>query len=37
MEKLHTAFRKRVPFVKEDVVMHELMEEALAFFREAII
>ena len=31
LEKMHTAFRKRVPFVKDDVVMHDLMESALAF------
>lgn len=33
LEQLHAAFRQRVPFVKRDVVMHELMEEALAFVR----
>ncbi len=33
LEKLHAEFRKRVPFVKEDVVMHDLMEEALAVLR----
>lgn len=31
---LHAAFRERVPFVKKDVVMHELMEEALVFVQE---
>ncbi|MBS1582469.1 MAG: histidine ammonia-lyase [Bacteroidetes bacterium] len=33
LERLHAAFRERVPFVQRDVVMHELMEEALAFVR----
>ena len=28
------AFRKRVPFIKDDVVMHEPMEGALRFVRE---
>ncbi len=31
LEGLHASFRKRVPFVKEDVVMHDLMESALTF------
>ncbi|MBK8498544.1 MAG: histidine ammonia-lyase [Flavobacteriales bacterium] len=34
IESLLTAFRKRVPFIKDDVVMHEPMEEALRFVRE---
>ena len=34
IEKLHAAFRKRVQFLKEDVVMHDLMEKALDFLRE---
>lgn len=33
LERLHAAFRERVPFVKQDVVMHDLMEAALAFVR----
>lgn len=35
IEALHAAFRKEVPFVQEDVVMHDLMERALAFVRDA--
>jgi histidine ammonia-lyase len=35
LEALHAAFRKRVPFVEEDVVMHDLMEQALAFVRDS--
>ena len=34
LASLHAAFRERVPFVEQDVVLHELMEEALAFVRE---
>lgn len=34
LTSLHAAFRERVPFVQRDVVMHELMEEALDFLRE---
>ena len=34
VEELRAAFRKRVPFIKEDVVMHGPMEAALAFVRE---
>ncbi|MBX2972811.1 MAG: histidine ammonia-lyase [Flavobacteriales bacterium] len=34
LASLHAALRERVPFVKNDVVMHGLMEEALAFVRE---
>lgn len=30
---LHAAFRERVPFVHHDVVLHDLMEEALDFVR----
>ncbi|MBP7409565.1 MAG: histidine ammonia-lyase [Flavobacteriales bacterium] len=30
---LHAALRERVPFVKEDVVMHDLMEASLAFLQ----
>ncbi|MEO8591217.1 MAG: histidine ammonia-lyase [Flavobacteriales bacterium] len=33
LESLHSAFREQVPFVKNDVVMHDLMEAALAFVR----
>jgi histidine ammonia-lyase len=35
LEALHADFRKRVPFVEEDVVMHDLMEQALAFVRDS--
>jgi histidine ammonia-lyase len=35
LEALHAAFRKRVPFVEEDVVMHDLMKQALAFVRDS--
>ncbi|HEY0978875.1 MAG TPA: histidine ammonia-lyase [Flavobacteriales bacterium] len=31
LESLHAAFREQVPFVKNDVVMHDPMEQALAF------
>ena len=31
IEQLHARFRRHVPFVREDVVMHDLMEGALAF------
>ena len=34
IESLLAAFRKRVPFIKDDVVMHEPMEGALRFVRE---
>ncbi len=34
LASLHAAFRERVPFVKKDVVMHELMEEAVAFVKK---
>jgi histidine ammonia-lyase len=34
IESLLAAFRKRVPFIKDDVVMHEPMEEALRFVSE---
>jgi histidine ammonia-lyase len=34
LTSLHAAFRERVPFVQRDVVMHELMEEALDLLRE---
>ena len=37
IEKLHAAFRKRISFVENDGVMHEYMEAALLFVREAII
>jgi len=33
LESLVAAFRERVPFVKKDVVMHELMEASLDFVR----
>ncbi len=33
LESLHAAFRERVPFVKDDVVMHDLLEASLAFLR----
>jgi len=33
LESFVAAFRERVPFVKVDTVMHDLMEEALAFVR----
>ena len=33
LESFIAAFRERVPFVKVDTVMHDLMEEALAFVR----
>jgi histidine ammonia-lyase len=33
LESLHAAFREHVRFVKKDVVMHDLMEGALAFLR----
>jgi histidine ammonia-lyase len=33
IESLHARFRKRVPFVEKDVVMHDLMEAALDFLR----
>ncbi|HQV37435.1 MAG: histidine ammonia-lyase [Flavobacteriales bacterium] len=35
IEALHASLRKQVPFVEEDVVMHELMENALAFVRSS--
>lgn len=34
LETMHAAFRKRVPYVKNDVVMHDLMEAALRFVQE---
>lgn len=34
IEKLHREFRERVPFVKEDQVLHPLMQEALCFVYE---
>lgn len=34
LESLHAAFRERVPYVGNDVVMHELMEEALGFVQD---
>ena len=34
LESLHAAFRERVPFVKNDLVMHDLMENALGFVSE---
>ena len=37
IETLHAAFRKRIPFVENDVVMHDRMEAALAFVREVDI
>jgi histidine ammonia-lyase len=33
LDELHAAFRKQVPFVRHDVVMHDLMEASLAFLR----
>jgi histidine ammonia-lyase len=33
IEKLHTAFRKKVAYVKDDVYMHELMDNALGFLK----
>ena len=33
LESLVAAFRERVPFIKEDVVMHDHMEAALDFVR----
>ena len=35
VEELFAAFRKEVPFVDQDALMHELMEKALAFFRSS--
>jgi histidine ammonia-lyase len=35
VESLHAAFREHVDFVKRDVVMHDRMEAALAFVRNA--
>ncbi|MEO7082558.1 MAG: histidine ammonia-lyase [Flavobacteriales bacterium] len=35
IETLHAEFRKHVPFVEEDVVMHDLMEKALEFVRSS--
>jgi histidine ammonia-lyase len=35
IEAIHSAFRKHVPFVQEDVVMHDLMERSLEFVRTA--
>lgn len=35
VEDLHAAFRRHVPFVKADVVMHDLMEQSLAFIRSS--
>lgn len=35
LDELHAAFRKHVPFVKADVVMHDLMEKSLAFIRSS--
>ncbi|MCO6483435.1 MAG: histidine ammonia-lyase [Flavobacteriales bacterium] len=37
VEDLHAAFRRHVPFVKADVVMHDLMEKSLAFIRSSRI
>lgn len=37
IESLHKRFRSVVPFVEQDVVMHDHMEAALSFVREAII
>lgn len=34
IEEVHAAFRKKVPFVKKDVVMYELMNKALAFVQD---
>lgn len=36
VEDLVAGLRKRAPFVKDDVVMHELMEEALLVVRELV-
>jgi len=33
IENYFTAFRKHVPFINEDVYMHELMEKALGFLK----
>lgn len=33
IEKLHTDLRKTVPYLKDDVYMHELMEKSLAFVK----
>lgn len=33
IEKLHAAFRKKVAYVKDDVYMHELMDNALGFLK----
>jgi len=33
LESLRAAFRERVPFVQNDVVMHDLMEAALSFVK----
>jgi histidine ammonia-lyase len=33
IEQLHTAFRKKVAYVKDDVYMHELMDKALEFLK----
>lgn len=33
IEAMHAAFRAHVPFIGRDVVMHDLMEQALAFVR----
>ena len=35
VEDLHAAFRRHVPFVKADVMMHDLMEKSLAFIRSS--
>jgi histidine ammonia-lyase len=35
IEMLHAAFRKQVPFVQDDVVMHDLMERSLVFVRSS--
>ncbi|MBL0128014.1 MAG: histidine ammonia-lyase [Flavobacteriales bacterium] len=37
IEAFVAAFRKRVPFIKDDVVMHEPMEAALDFVRTVVL
>ena len=37
LEQLHADFRKQVPFIERDVVMHELMEASLDYFGMARI
>lgn len=34
LKKLHSDFRKVLPFIDEDIIMHDAMEQAIAFIQE---